>query len=49
MACPIDQIERVCMCVPMCVCVCVCVCVRGVGGLGGVGANCDDELILWYS
>ena len=48
MACPIDQNERVCMCVPMCVCVCVCVC-RGVGGLGGVGANCDDELILWYS
>ena len=46
MACPIDQNERVCMCVPMCVCVCVCVC-RRVGG--GVGANCDDELILWYS
>ena len=42
MACPIDQNERVCMCVPMCVCVCVCVC-------RGVGANCDDELILWYS
>ena len=47
MACPIDQNERVCMCVPMCVCVCVCVCVGGLGG--GVGANCDDELILWYS